>query len=303
MDLGWKTSSDASSLWTFNMVDHCTKIGLPNLATCVSNDTFVLSDYLKEAHSGLFRPASKSLSQDSLWTEDMTFTFTLRLSQIMTRDDSDAIVFSLNTSQSFSYSLLLHDQDFFLLSINPYSLPTKSWRLEGDTLKTSGYYHDLTLTKHKRLNLDRRPCEEDLSYSFSVCVQESVSEKVGCRLPWDTRSRQDRVVSTSNKQFSKFEWIYKDLVNADADAITKRTGCKVPCNYKEYKFVESSPNPLSIPSSVAFWAASSKTQIEEEVLLYPFTSLIADFGGYLGLFLGFSFLAIWQEIRGYFWSA
>ena len=131
MDLGWKTSSDATSLWTFNMVDHCTKIGLPNLATCVSNDTFELSDYLKEAHSGLFRPASKFFSHDSLWTEDMTFTFTLRLSQIMTRDDSDAIVFSLNTSQSFSYSFLLHDEDFFLLSINPYSLPTKSWRFEA----------------------------------------------------------------------------------------------------------------------------------------------------------------------------
>ena len=45
-------------------------------------------------------------------------------------------------------------------------------------------------------------------------------------------------------------------------------------------------------SSVAFWAASSKTQIEEEVLLYPFTSLIAEFGGSFGLFLGFSFLAM-----------
>ena len=117
MDLGWKTSSDATSLWTFNMVDHCTKIGLPNLATCVSNDTFELSDYLKNAHSGLFQPASKSLSHDSLWTEDMTFTFigrhfTLRLSQIITRNDSDAIVFSLDTSQSFSYSFLLHDEDF-----------------------------------------------------------------------------------------------------------------------------------------------------------------------------------------------
>ena len=77
----------------------------------------------------------------------------------------------------------------------------------------------------------------------------------------------------------------------------------MPCNYKEYKFVKSSSNPLSIPSSVAFWAASSKTQIEEEVLLYPFTSLIAEFGGSLGLFLGFSFLAIWQEIRGYFCTA
>ena len=60
-----------------------------------------------------------------------------------------------------------------------------------------------------------------------------------------------------------------------------------------WRFVESSPNPIPNPASVAFWAASShKTQIEEEVLLHPFTSLIAEFGGSLGLFLGFSFLAM-----------
>ena len=54
INLGWKTSDDTvTSLWSFNMVNHCVKIGLTNLATCVSNDTFELSDYLKEAHLGL----------------------------------------------------------------------------------------------------------------------------------------------------------------------------------------------------------------------------------------------------------
>ena len=53
-----------------------------------------------------------------------------------------------------------------------------------------------------------------------------------------------------------------------------------------------------------FSVASRKTQIEEEVLLYPFTSFVAEFGGALGLFLGFSFMTILQEIRGCFgkWS-
>ena len=227
----------------------------------------------------------------------------MKPSQIITRNDSDAIVFSLNSSSFFSYSFLLHDEDFFLLNINPFTLPIKSWRFKGSILETSGYYHDLTLTKHKRLNLDRRPCNEDLGYSFTICVQEYVSEKVGCRVPWGERSKQERVSCTTKEQFNHFEWIYKSLVNADSDAITKRTGCKVPCNYKEYKFVQSSPNPIPNPQSVAFWAASHKTHIEEEVLIYPFTSLVAEFGGSLGLFLGFSFLAIWHEIRGYFCSA
>ena len=34
-----------------------------------------------------------------------------------------------------------------------------------------------------------------------------------------------------------------------------------------------------------------------QVLLYPFTSLLAEFGGSLGLFCGFSFLTIWDGLK------
>ena len=86
----------------------------------------------------------------------------------------------------------------------------------------------------------------------------------------------------------------------ESDAMEEEVGCRKPCSYNEFKFVFESPEvEPSLKNMVAFWAASRKTQIEEEVLLYPFTSFIAEFGGALGLFLGFSFMTIWQEIRGW----
>ena len=36
--------------------------------------------------------------------------------------------------------------------------------------------------------------------------------------------------------------------------------------------------------------------VEKEDWAYPFTSVLADFGGVLGLFLGFNFLMIWDII-------
>ena len=36
--------------------------------------------------------------------------------------------------------------------------------------------------------------------------------------------------------------------------------------------------------------------IEREELAYPFITLLADFGGVLGLFIGFNFLMIWDII-------
>ena len=174
--------------------------------------------------------------------------------------------------------------------------------IHGKTLNESGYYHYITLTKHKKINLEGRPCKEDPAYNFTVCIKEKVSGKVGCRLPWDKWSRQDRAVCKNEQEINQFEKLYRKLADANADDIVDITGCKRPCQYKEYKFVESSPKVLPAPLFLGFWAATGKTQVEEEVLLYPFTSLVAEFGGSLGLFLGFSFMTIWQEIRDHFFK-
>ena len=45
---------------------------------------------------------------------------------------------------------------------------------------------------------------------------------------------------------------------------------------------------------VGIWTVSPDTGVQQEVLLYPITSLVAEFGGTLGLFLGFSFMTLWD---------
>ena len=40
------------------------------------------------------------------------------------------------------------------------------------------HYQEVTLTKHKKLNLERQPCEGDPIYSFSYYVRKSLSKKV-----------------------------------------------------------------------------------------------------------------------------
>ena len=160
----------------------------------------------------------------------------------------------------------------------------------------------ITLTKHKKLNLGRRPCEEDPTYSFITCTKEKLSQKIGCRLPWDRWSKQDRKVCNSENEFKQYEDIYIQLYLVEFDEIEDIVGCTKPCSYNEFKFVYTSPEalPSHAKNLVAIGAASRKTFIEKEVLHYPLTSFIAEFGGALGLFLGFSFMTIWQEIRACF---
>jgi hypothetical protein len=45
------------------------------------------------------------------------------------------------------------------------------------------------------------------------------------------------------------------------------------------------------------YASSNDTRVETEQLIYPLSSLVAEFGGTLGLFLGFSFMALWDGLK------
>ena len=44
-------------------------------------------------------------------------------------------------------------------------------------------------------------------------------------------------------------------------------------------------------------SVSNDTFVEREELVYPWTALVADFGGSISLFLGFSFMSLWDGIH------
>ena len=94
------------------------------------------------------------------------------------------------------------------------------------------------------------------------------------------------------------------MSNAPLSQIVKLTGCKRPCSYKEYKIVNSKEfTQINSPEDqflLCLWAVSPFTQIEDEVLVYSFESFIAEFGGCLSLFLGVSFMTIWDGVKGVF---
>ena len=84
----------------------------------------------------------------------------------------------------------------------------------------------------------------------------------------------------------------------ELEVIELMTGCRKPCNYLEYKF-QSNPIPSSFNSSsddfvFSLLAQTRYTSVEMEELLYPSSSMVAEVGGSLGLFLGFSFITIWD---------
>ena len=310
---GWKSAHHNITFETFAMFDHCQGLNFTNMDVCLKNDTIARDRFLKSASIGSWSNTTLIAyeSSSSLWSEDATNTymgrhFTLKPSTPLAPTYDGLLIFELDSI--FDYSIWLHDENFFIPNQSPFGPPSKYWKITTNydpvkniTKPEPGLYHHITLTKQKKLNLEKRPCEENPSYSFATCTKERLSQKIGCRLPWDRWSNQDRKVCESENEFKQFEQTYTKLYFSESDAIEDIVGCKKPCNYNEFKFVYSSPEVVpSIQNIVAFWAATRKTQVEEEILLYPFDSFVAEFGGALGLFLGFSFMTIWQEIKGCF---
>ena len=92
--------------------------------------------------------------------------------------------------------------------------------------------------------------------------------------------------------------LYRDMDNSELDEIIQLTGCPKPCFYKKYNFLGEKYISSFVTDHflLSLWAVSNITRVETEQLIYPWTSLVAEFGGALGLFLGISFMSLWEGI-------
>ena len=83
-------------------------------------------------------------------------------------------------------------------------------------------------------------------------------------------------------------------------AVVKHTGCQVPCTYIDYEYIKGREMKVEDRNnSLLFMLNFAETimTVKKEVLTYPFTSFLAELGGALGMFLGFSLLMIWDYLK------
>ena len=76
--------------------------------------------------------------------------------------------------------------------------------------------------------------------------------------------------------------------------ISDFTGCLKPCQYNRYEIFRKIDSKVENygERSIELILATDHAMEQCEVLLYPLVSFVAEFGGALGLFLGFSFMMI-----------
>ena len=99
------------------------------------------------------------------------------------------------------------------------------------------------------------------------------------------------------QQLLDYEKHFKFLRHLDKRTALNFTGCRSPCTYIEYKHVghPKNINPTGYGLTIKF--AETEMIEDKETYVYGFVSFVSEFGGSLGLFLGFSFLMVWEIIE------
>ena len=141
------------------------------------------------------------------------------------------------------------------------------------------------------LDYNNQPCQEDPHYLQDKCIDDLVfkesMERVNCTWPF---VKNDNHICTEKESAKEARQIGYHISTSQ-----KRSNCSHPCNYLEASFTlgkqEKYRNmikfhfPESIKAHTAYFA-------------YSILSLIAEVGGYVGLFLGWSIYQItdWLDL-------
>ena len=196
------------------------------------------------------------------------------------------IMFTLGTVKS--HSIYLVDPDFFVMKAENSVIP---FLLLDNPMSKVIYLHT---TFTSRMNRPQFPCNPDKSYNYNQCIRNNLARKIGCAYPFDIIRPIGNFSNCNTSEELSAHWTANfDIYHANQEALTNITGCHLPCHYNHYSIV-GTPRRYEVKGSLYMVISYPTTDMttSQEVLLYPFDSLVSEFGGALGLFLGFSFLGL-----------
>ena len=155
---------------------------------CIEEGTFGLNDTVIDASV-----AGKDVTGPEFWTSDVSLSllgrcYTLDLDVKLGVSILTSIILYLNPN--LTYQIYFHQPDMYFSSSNPVVMAEASVRriLSFEDIGNQFLGFTLELVRRERLNRAENPCNPDIGYKFSRCIKQSVSDAIGCKLPWDKRT-------------------------------------------------------------------------------------------------------------------
>ena len=322
---GWKKATEANGGITESMYQTWCEAAntTEEFEACIANETFSLDDAVLCASKGKLcltkqTGHGQNLTSSEFWSWDVTAAldgrcYTLDFDQQIGMDlEYDLLMIQLN--KSLSYYLFLHSPDLNLITYNSLTMPIYQGIVDFKQIGNKLCTFMMKLIRHEKINQASSGCNPEPGYSFNGCIKGRLSDIVRCKLPWDKLTTGFYAqptfsifsswiviylgydVCSTKDQFDHFESRYLKLATRDQAYIEESTGCLLPCTYHEYSVETIDHKDINTFGIVVAYGAVSTTVLKE-YFIYPFQSLVSDFGGTLGLFVGFSFSMLWEYLK------
>ena len=164
----------------------------------------------------------------------------------------------------------------------------------------SQYYVDPIEVNH--VDQENEPCnsEEDDVKDLWQCLTDHLYSKLNCTLPWVAeKENENSILCSAPEEYDLYQATMIDGMNQNSEYIEKVAKCIPGCNRTEYsaKLVYNGHDPtISDQWKLTFNFAKDRFPVKEQFYIYGINNLIADFGGYLGLLLGYSLLGFYDNL-------
>ncbi len=191
----------------------------------------------------------------------------------------------------------LYGSSFIQINVDQNAVPSQFFAIEG-------WFKDT-----QSLSTDKNPCikdNDDETPKVDQCLIDFYEAELKCKLPWNKNHKHDFDLCQTEEQYDSYISLsLKEFFSTSEAEVFKNTGCKPRCIQRHYfeKVVGSGNYPYGKNQDGVIFAIFMKRgefMFEEEVYMYQWLDFIADIGGYLGLWLGFSALSLCNSLTNKF---
>ena len=165
-------------------------------------------------------------------------------------------------------------------------------------------------TEVNHINQGNNPCIEEKNNRTDIwdCITDHMYSTMNCTLPWKMKT-SDPLCSFSEE----YDIFWSETMNAlshTTNYIEKVAKCIPGCRRLEYSAKLQGSGQIEFTSAaqasgktdysdeieLQLYFAKDKFLVKEQFYIYDIADLLADFGGYLGLFLGYSLLGFYEPL-------
>ena len=196
----------------------------------------------------------------------------------------------------------MHDSRHF--TINPLLLYGKE-EISIKSSSVSGTFSQYRLEPFEmnHISIKTQPCiyEKNKLMDLWECMTDYIYSKINCTLPW-TKEAKNKGVSlcSSPGEYDQFSTEMQNAFIRKSDYIEKTAKCIPGCKRTEYsaKLVYNGKDKTTRPDEfkLKLFFARDMFPVKNQFYIYSTSHLIADFGGYLGLLLGYSILGFYDSL-------